>query len=202
MREATPAYHGIWKLDAKFLSAALATAPSYGVRVADAIGRTVRCIHGLEELHSSVSRDELEVYIGRATANTVASRWSDHASNRGHDYGAVLFTCSSDRVERLEGIALKVLRKLKSRELLCVGNANCHSAPSGRPPRADEVALIYMTWTKSRQTIWDKPGVAQIREIAAEVAEEVDDVTKKQVETGLYALKRLNERDPMYWWTP
>jgi hypothetical protein len=199
----TPAFQGIGLVDDVWLKDALRAAPAYGARVASAIRRTIRCIHGLEKLHRTVPRDELEVYLGRATETTLTQRWKHHFNARGHNYGAILFLCDTDRVEALEDVAIKTLKKLRERDALCVGNANKWPGNAGRSPRTREDALIYMTWTIGDPVEWSKPSSNDIREIASEVAEETDrEFSAKQVETGLTSLKRLTEYDRLYWWTP
>jgi hypothetical protein len=199
----TPAFQGIGRADDVWFKDALRAAPAYGAKVASAIRRTIRCIHGLEKLHKTVSRDALEVYLGRATETTLAQRWRHHFEERGHNYGAILFRCDTDRVEALEDVAIKILRKLHDRDALCVGTANKWPGNVGRPPRLSEYALIYMTWTIVGPVEWSKPSSNDIQEIASEVVEETDrEFSAKQVETGLTSLKRLTEYDRLYWWKP
>jgi hypothetical protein len=199
----TPAYSGIGLLDEVYLSEALSSAPSYSTKVANAIGRTIRCIHGLEALHRTAMREQLEVYIGRASESTLAQRWKSHHKARGHNYGAVVFTCERDKAEVLEDIAIKALKKLRERDALCVGSANVWNGNAGKPPRRDEVAVIYMTWKISESVLWTKPTLGEIREVAHEVATEtLYPVAAVQVERGLGTLKRLSESDKLKWWTP
>jgi hypothetical protein len=199
----TPAFQGIGRVDDVWLKDALRAAPAYGAKVASAIRRTIRCIHGLEKLHKTVPRDELEVYLGRATETTLAQRWRHHFESRGHNYGAILFLCDTDRVEALEDVAIKILKKLYDRDALCVGSANKWPGNVGRSPRSSEYALIYMTWTFGNPVEWSKPSINDIREIASEVAEETDrESSAKQVEKGLDSLRRLTEYDRLVWWNP
>lgn len=197
----TPAYQGLHDLDDLYIQEVIQVAPRYGTRVASAIRRAIRCIHGLERLHRTVDRDELEVYLGRATETTLAQRWRAHARERGHRWGVVLFTCDHDRVELLEDVAVRVLQKLRARNALCVGNANVWRGSVGARPRRED-ALVYMTWKIGNQIDWRRPGRAEIRAVAAEVhAETPFDLATRQIDAGLEALKRVTEYDPLHWWT-
>lgn len=203
MASDTPVFQGIAHVDDAWLTDALRAAPAYGSRVASAIQRTIRCIHGLEALHSTVPRDQLEVYLGRATETTLAARWKQHSKTRGHNYGIILFLCNTDRVEALEDVAIKTLKKLKDRDALCIGNANMWPGNVGRSPRSNEYALVYMTWKIGEQIEWTKPSINEIREIASEVADETDrEFSVRQIETGLSALKRIGQCDRLRWWNP
>lgn len=132
--------------------AGIAAAPQYDVRVANAIRRTIEMIHGLDDLHARAGLEDIEVYLGRSSesAGHVLSRWRAHRENRGHKYAAVLFTCDAYRAEDLEGVAVKVLTRLKDYNTLCVGNANVARGGGGGAPATDR-ALIYMTWTHRRR---------------------------------------------------
>ena len=128
-------------------------------------------------------------------------RWQSHRENHDHKYGTVLFTCDAERAAELEGIAIRVLQKLKRYGTLCVGNANVAGGGGGGFPATD-YAVIYMTWrTDAPPTEYTKPGVDVIRFVAEQVSSEADFiVTPRQLETGLMALKRLKQRAKIDWY--
>ena len=101
-------------------------APHYNIRVANAVRRTIEVIHGLQDLHLRAGLDDIEVYLGRSSHSSdhVLSRWRSHREHRGHKFATVLFTCDAERAERLEGVAVKILKRLKNYGTLCVSNAN------------------------------------------------------------------------------
>ncbi len=201
MPASTPAYQGLHNVDDLYIREAIRVAPRYGAKVASAISRTIRCIHGLARLHRTIDRDELEVYLGRATETTLTQRWRAHAKARDHQWGVVLFTCDHDRVEALEDVAVRVLQKLHERNALCVGNANVWKGSGGAPPRRED-ALVYMTWKSGDQIGWRKPSREEIRAVAVGVrAETRFDIATRQIDAGLETLKRVTEYDPLHWWT-
>ncbi|MEK6736824.1 MAG: hypothetical protein AABY47_09650 [Pseudomonadota bacterium] len=212
MAKRNPAYQGIEQVDEDWLSLAMKASPHYGLKVASALSRTIRCIHGLQKLHGKSQLSELEVYVGRATITTLKHRWAKHAAGkRGHRYGVILFCCNHDRVERLEDLAIRILDKLRDRKLLCVANANKWPGNKGRKPRAEE-ALVYMTWRYANEEFdfYARPTIDQLREVSKEVHQETRDVhqetdrkiTRKQISNGVRMLKRLTAKDPLYWWHP
>lgn len=201
MPASTPAYQGLHDIDDVYIQEAIQVVPRYGPKVASAIRRTIRCIHGLARLHRTIDRDELEVYLGRATETTLAQRWRAHARERGHRWGLVLFTCDHDRVEVLEDVAVRILQKLRERNALCVGNANVWRGTGGAPPRRED-ALVYMTWKSGQPIDWRKLSREGMRALAAEVqAETRFDIATQQIDAGLETLKRVTEYDPLHWWT-
>ena len=121
MAKPVSAYHGIKQIHEDWLREALTSAPHHGIEAASAIGRVIRCIHGLQDLHSARDLSEVEVYIGRATKSTLHQRWNAHVESHDHCYGAIMFCCDPDQVERLEDIAVRILTKCKKRHLLCGG---------------------------------------------------------------------------------
>ena len=177
-------------------------APHYNIRVANAVRRTIEVIHGLQDLHLRAGLDDIEVYLGRSSHSSdhVLSRWRSHREHRGHKFATVLFTCDAERAERLEGVAVKILKRLKNYGTLCVSNANVMGGGGGGLP-ATRVAVVYMTWrTGADPTEYQKPGVDVIRHGASEVSAAVQHViAPRQLETGLMALKRLQIRAPMEW---
>jgi hypothetical protein len=195
-------------IDETFIDFAIKRSPNYNKKHADAIKRTIRCIHGLERFHLNpkyfkvpvpVRREQLEIYIGRATRATLKSRWVSHMKSKKHLYGMVLFSSTHEWVEDLEEIAIRILQKLKSRGTLCVKNLeNEKKGKAGKKPRNEE-AIVYMTWKYSETTSdWRKPGVKDISQIANEVSKETTAaVTKLQIVNGLQPLKSLNELDPL-----
>lgn len=178
-------------------------APQYGVRVASAIRRTIEVIHGLADLHEVADLDQIDVYLGRATRKTVlANRFRSHREDKGHRYGAILFTCDAGRVNDLESLAIKLIRRLQDRDCLCVGNVNTAEDARGRPP-GDKEAVIYITWKSLRDEAYDtkKPTIEVVREVARQVAQEVPGVaTAAQIETGLKTVKRLSQKARLAWW--
>lgn len=184
--------------DPDLVSRAIASAPTYDVQVASAIRRTVEMIHGLQDLHRDTPLQQLEVYLGRSSYSEahLLNRWQDHWTNHTHRYAAVLFTCKANKVNRLETLALKVLRRLKrDHGALCVGNANVMAGDHGRPSATDR-AVIYMTWRlMSDAIIYKKPGVEVIRAVAQALYEECAGwVTKAQLLRGLLTLKQLKSK--------
>jgi hypothetical protein len=180
------------------VSRALAAAPAYDLRVASAIRRTVQMIHGLQGLHGNTSLQRVEVYLGRTSFSEdyLVSRWNAHWANYKHRYAAVLFTCDANKVNQLERLALRILRRLKyDHGSLCVGHANVKYADQGRPSATDK-AVIYMTWRIMPEAImYEKPGVKIIRAVAQSVYEECAGWIKKaQLVRGLLTLKQLKSK--------
>jgi hypothetical protein len=204
MTRSSPALRGIEHIDDNWLQDALRAAPSYNMRVANAIGRIVRCIHGLGDLHRTVRLDELEVYLGRSTAASLKQRLRQHSrTHRGHNYALVLFTCDPSRIESLERVGVTILTKLNARGVLCVGRANRWNSAGGAPPRPGETALVYMTWRITAPIEHERPSITDVRDIAHEVHRETNGAyTAQTVETGLRHIKRRSAADPLHWWAP
>ena len=199
-----PASQNIERIHETWYQEAIHVAPSYGPSVATAITRTIGCIHGLQDLHPKRDLLELEVYLGRATLGTLQQRWKSHARGRlRHRYGAILFSCDPSRVERLEDLAVRIIKNLKRRHLLCVGNANKWDGNQGREPR-QEPAVLYMTWKELDTEIpFTKPNIKEIIQVSREVRQESPYPTAQgQILRGLRILKRINDRVPLYWWNP
>lgn len=180
------------------VSKAIAAAPVYDLRVASAIRRTVEMIHGLQGLHGDTPLQKLEVYLGRTSFSEdhLLCRWNDHWTKHKHKYAAVLFTCDANKVNQLEKLAIRVLRRLKhDHGSLCVGNANVKDADQGRPSATDK-AVIYMTWRIMPEAInYEKPGVKIISAVAQAVYEECTGWVKKaQIYRGLLSLKSLKSK--------
>lgn len=182
---------------------AIDAAPHYGAKVASAISRTIEMIHGIEDLHQTTMLEEIAIYVGRASGSGehVLGRWRAHRESKRHRYGTVLFTCDRDRVMELEGIANDIFRRLKKREKLCVGLANTAGDGRGRPP-ATRTAVAYLTWRRGVETVYERPGVADVHAIAAEWDDSHPEVTvtRRQVETGLLALKRRSTKAAIGWY--
>lgn len=199
--QSIPAYSGIGRIHPLWLKEALRSAPQYGVQVAGAMSRVIRCIHGLEHLHRTTSRPYLEVYLGRATETSLEQRWEEHARTKQHHYGAVLFCCDPGRVKRLEEIAVRLVKKLRKSTFLCVGNVNTYDGDFGGDPRT-ETAMIYMTWTILDTPIsWGKPNTENLRTLSRELHHDTDrEFAKDQILRGLRVLRRVSDYDPLYWW--
>jgi hypothetical protein len=88
-------------IDGLFLTDSLKNAPKYNKKYKSAIERIIKCIHGLESFHKKASREQLEIYIGRATKSTLKNRWKQHSAVKKHTHGVVLFTCGHEWVEDL-----------------------------------------------------------------------------------------------------
>lgn|SRR5574340_615682 len=177
-------------------------APQYGKKVAGAIKRTIKVIHGLDALLKRRELRDLEVYLGRSSDDPtqVLGRWVAHRRERGHKYAAVLFTCEADRAAKLEGLANKVLKKLKVYDALCVGNANTAGDGRGRKP-GRPLAVIYMTWGENTENNgFGKADIDIIRRVAEETYHEAGGfVTKKQLEGGLRTIKRMTHKARLRW---
>lgn len=201
-----PAYQGIGLIHEDWMKTAMQAAPHYEIQIATAVQWVQRCIHGLKRLHRSRDLSEVEIYIGRATRTTLAQRWSSHAKEREHHYGAIVFQCETHVVEQLEDVAVRIVTSLLTRNVLCVGNANVFRGNVGRPPR-DEQALVYMTWRTLSEpcTRFRKPTVKDVREIARAVYQDMpdaSDIKRGQIERGLSLVTRLTARAKLYWWEP
>lgn len=180
-------------------------APQYGKKVAGAIKRTIKVIHGLDRLLDRLALDDLEVYLGRSSdaPSRVLSRWADNLKKRGHKYAAILFTCETERAHKLEGLANRILKKFGDRGVLCVGNANTVGDGRGRIPGTSR-SVIYMTWGKNLdETDYCRPGIVDIRYVAEEVYREAGGfVTRQQLERGLMTMKRRTNRERLRWNRP
>ncbi len=200
-----PVCQNIERIEQAWMDDAIRAAPHYETRVASAIEHTIGCIHGLQDLHPKTDLLQLEVYLGRATVGTLEQRWKSHANdpNKNHRYGAIVFCCDYDQVERLEDLAVRIMKKLRANELLCVGNANKWDGNQGRPPRTEQ-AVIYMTWCKlDREIPFTRPGIKEIRQLSYEVHKESPfPTTRGQLLRGLRILKRIQSRVPLRWWEP
>ena len=199
-----PAYQGIERIHGTWMQEAIRAAPHYRTSVAPAINQTIGCIHGLQDLYPKTDLLQLEVYLGRATVTTLEQRWTSHANgNKKHRYGAILFCCDHDQVERLEDLAVRAITKLKAKQLLCVGNANKWDGNQGLKPRP-ELAVIYMTWRELEEEIpFTRPGIKEIRQLSTEIHQESPyRTTRGQLLRGLRILKRIQSRVPLRWWQP
>jgi hypothetical protein len=189
--------------DEEAVDIGIADAPHYDVKIANALQRTIGIIHGLTELHCrrGFELGEFEVYLGRASATGghVLDRWTSHRKNRTHKWGCVLFTCASSKAVRLEGLAIRVLKSLKDRGALCVGNANIANSGGGGSPSTRDSA-VYMTWSAGEDLVesFEKPNLEIIREVAEEAAAAADgEIGRDQIANGLAALKRLSTYEPL-----
>jgi hypothetical protein len=186
-------------IDGSFLNDSLKNAPKYNKKYKSAIERIIKCIHGLDDFHKKASREQLEIYIGRATKSTLKNRWKQHSTIKRHAYGVVLFTCGHEWVADLEMVGIKILKKLKEKGMLCVKDIkNQTSSKRGKKPRKED-AIVYMTWKISPESNeWTKPSKNDISNIADEIYYELDKeigVTKKQLHEGLQPLKSLTKLD-------
>jgi hypothetical protein len=182
----------------KRVSEAIASAPAYDSKVSLALRRTIQMIHGLQDLHRDTPLQKLEVYLGRTSCSEeyLRNRWNDHWTNHKHRYAAVLFTCNATKVNQLETLAIRVLRRLtKDHGSLCVGNVNVKEGDQCRPSATD-TAVIYMTWRIMPEAInYEKPGIYIIRAVAQAVYEECGGWVKKaQLLNGLSILKQLKSK--------
>jgi hypothetical protein len=177
-------------------------APQYGKKVAGAIKRTIAVIHGLDTLFNRLELRDLEVYLGRSSDDPaqVLGRWEQARKKHRHKYAAMLFTCEANRAAKLEGLANKVLKKLKAYDALCVGNANTAGDGRGRKP-GRLLAVIYMTWGENAEKNgFGKADINIIRHVAEETYHEAGGfVTKKQLEGGLRTIKRKTYRARLHW---
>lgn len=176
-----------------FLPNALKQVPLFNKKIKSAIEHTVLCIHGLDDFHTNVNRDNLEIYLGRATVSTLISRWSKHESDKQHEYGMILFQSEFEFVNNLEEIAIRIIKTLKNRNQLCVYDlSNYKSGSNGRKPK-DERAVVYLTWRRiDKSKEWEKPGKDDINEVAKSVYNQVKgkiDLSKTQIVNGLQPLK-------------
>jgi len=174
----------------------MATAPLYSGKVASALKHVIEVIHGLPKLHKTLALKDIEIYIGKSdrTAQASLKRWMSHRENRKHIFGLVLFRCSRENAKKLEKVAIRVVKGLKARNSLCVGEANLSFGSGGRDSQSNE-SLIYMTWAPLvTPTPYTKPTVAIINEVAKEVAPSVDGIIKEaQIRGGLSAIKRVTK---------
>ncbi len=176
-----------------FIPDALKQVPLFNKKIKTAIEHTIMCIHGLDDFHTNVNRDNLEIYLGRATASTITKRWAKHEADRQHEYGMVLFKSEAEFVNNLEEIAIRIIKTLKNRNQLCVYDlSNDKSGSNGRKPK-DEQAVVYLTWKRiDRSKDWEKPGKDDINEVAKSVFDQVKlkfSVSKNQIVNGLQPLK-------------
>lgn len=164
-------------------------APRYQ-RFADAVKHVIRSIHAIPTLFSDVTRGQIEVYLGRAagSAENVAGRFQSHFQNKEHDHGVVLLEGATEDVIKWEGSANRILRGLDRRNMLCV--ANILAGENGPTPSAS-TSVVYMTWRPVRRVSLIKPGLADIEDIADEVADS-DHETRpaKQIATAIGPIAR------------
>ncbi|NNC04258.1 hypothetical protein HJC10_15575 [Corallococcus exiguus] len=195
----TPAFV-IDTADWEGINQAVTHAPNYETKVACAIKRTIRVMHGIAHLHRNTMLEEVEVYIGRAGYTNVLNRWRDSRSKRGHFYAAVLFSCETGRAIELEGLANRLLCGLKERRTLCVGNANVNPHGGGRVADCD-LSVVYMTWDVKRNPEYgEKPDINVIREVSKEASVSCSGgFSYSQIEHGLRLTKRLSEWDRLVW---
>jgi hypothetical protein len=152
----------------------LQRAPLYESGVQRPLERVIGAIHGLPSLHRGKALSDFEVYVGRTRADpeAIRDRWLERSSQNGHLFGAVLFSLPPERARDLERAALRIIMGLKKRRRLCVGNANVCPSGGGASPRG--LAIIYMTWSKAYEgEDPGRPGAAELRDVAREVAERV-----------------------------
>ncbi len=188
--------------DPEALEVGIKDAPHYDARVANALNRTIRVIHGLADFHRrrGLQLSEFEIYLGRCggSAEHLLDRWQTHHKTKGHKWGTVLFTCRTVKAARLEGLAIKVLNKLHAENALCVSRANVSNGGGGGTANTQQ-SIIYMTWSTDGDGIdADKPNKQLINEIAVngEIATG-GDVSREQISRGLATLKRLSEYDEL-----
>lgn len=194
------------------LQRSIAQAPKYDAKIASALSRVIKAIHGLADLHKNkkVSLKQIEVYLGRSSdlPKHLKLRWQQHRNEKKHQHGIVLFKCEPDQAEYLEEIGIRVVRKLKGYNTLCVGNVNIRDK-AGRPPDSSSTAVIYMTWrTKSKPAGYERPSSPIIKRVASEVASELNKVTpqqkvtSQQLEKGLKASRSEKTQKAKLDWDP
>ena len=117
--------------------------------------------------------------------------------------GTIIFSCDPDQVKRLEDLAVRIIKNLKRKTLLCVGNSNKWDGNQGLGPRPEQ-AILYMTWKELETEIpFTKPNTKEIIQISREIREESPYRTAQgQILRGLRILKRINDRVPLHWWQP
>ena len=173
-------------------------APNYGARVANALSRTIRAIHGLADFHKALKLEDIEVYIGKAEDSPTAifKRWLAHNKSKKHRFGMVLFRCSQTRAKVLEKVGIRVFDALTAKNRLCVGKANIAKGSQGRDATAPN-CVVYLTWTvMDTPSPFTKPNKKIIQDVAATVAAAMkDSVTAAQISTGLRPIKRLTQKE-------
>lgn len=179
------------------LQAALQQAPLYSGKVASALQHTIQVVHGLPKLHATLALKDIEVYIGKSdrTIDAVLRRWINHRKTKKHIFGIILFRCTKQNAKKLEKVALRVVKRLKARNSLCVGDANLSEGSGGRDSANDE-SLIYMTWSPlETPTAYIRPTITIIREVAKSVAPSVAGfINEAQILKGLMAIKQVGKR--------
>lgn len=173
-------------------------------RFSDAGKHLIRLIHSIPDLYNNVSRDKIEIYIGRAgkSYNHVRSRWrSHHNGTKSHEGGLVAFTCSTSDVVGWEGACNKIVSRLTERGRLCI--ANILEAGGGQVP-ATEDSVIYITW----KIISSKPIQVPTRNDITVILNQnsiVDyalqyNISTRALESALDPLSRpVLERTPIHW---
>jgi hypothetical protein len=172
-------------------------APNYGTKVALAISRTIKSIHGLVHLHGGLKLEDIEIYIGKSADRpaSVYTRWRAHSDRKHHRFGLILFKCTQNKAKVLEKVAIRLFHNLKERGRLCVGQANVAKHSPGRDALSDN-CVIYMTWNILNQPCpFTKPTQLMVNEISETISAGMTEVSALQVRNGLKSIKRLSTRE-------
>ena len=181
--------------DTRKLQDAINKAPQYNVKAASVLKHIIKVIHRLPKMHRNLRLQDIEIYIGKSANNVgaLSKRWKLHQKNRHHIFGMVLFSCTKASAKTLEKLAIRIIKRLKDNNSLCVGQANVSSGSGGRDQVSGQT-VIYMTWAPLlKPTGYVKPTVKIIKAVAMEVVHGMNNAVKEQqVLTGLGAITQVS----------
>jgi hypothetical protein len=155
----------------------------------EVIETTIGVIHALPRLHRyEISRETLEVYLGRSSPSNVLNRLRRHRDEKRHGFGAILFQGLPDRVARLEEIGNFLLTRIKRNGCLCIASANIRTG--GGPLASEDTSLIYLTWGSMREREIGNANMDAIRDIVSGAEEQFANRDTRGLEESLLALRR------------
>ncbi len=175
----------------------------YQRRFSDAGRHIVRLIHGIPKAFQDVRLGEIELYLGRSyfspnePANGVYRRFKNHYSNKNCEHGFIALSCNTEVVSLWERGAIKVIKRLRDIQRLCVSNIAEFEA--GKLPNT-EISVIYITWRHVIPTPIEHPTNLQIQNISQQVAMELNNnLTATQINNVLAAINNTKEYEEVIW---
>jgi hypothetical protein len=148
----------------------------------------IRAIHAVPTLFDDCGLDEVEVYIGRAgaTPRHVFNRWKIHRQEKEHQYGIVILRCETGVVDRWEGAAANLVKRLETHGRLCVRNASARGQ-GGLPDTP--LSCIYITWRTGPTRELHPCDRRTLEQVASDLAADLD-MRREQLLEALDPLTR------------
>jgi hypothetical protein len=160
--------------------------------VYDGIVKTTKTIHGFPKIFKGGELSELSIYIGRSSPSNILGRFIGHRNAKGVHYGAIIGLISTDKIEGVEDLLIKLIMKLKKTETLCVGDVLNIAKGSFGPLPNDDESIIYVCFSfNSNGEYHGLPSPSDLATFASEIAEETtSDVTPRSLREAITVVRQ------------